>query len=74
MIEAFASMMFPLCWNMTDRLHASSSGPKTLNLRPGTRAKAIVGPFRGTLVPGETFEAVAGMTYGWLLEADGDSL
>ncbi|MBP5300936.1 MAG: beta-galactosidase [Victivallales bacterium] len=55
-------------------LHASSSGPKTLNLRPGTRAKAIVGPFRGTLVPGETFEAVAGMTYGWLLEADGDSL
>ena len=50
-------------------LHAATSGPKTLNLRPDTRARAIIGPLQGTaLQPGEPFEAVAGMTYGFVLE------
>ncbi|MBR4518623.1 MAG: beta-galactosidase [Victivallales bacterium] len=51
-------------------LHAGIGGPKQLNLRPGTHARAIIGPFQGTLRNGDTFEAVAGMTYGFLLEND----
>ena len=51
-------------------LHAATSGPKSFNLRPGTRARAIIGPFQGTHRNGETFEAVAGMTYGFVLKND----
>ena len=51
-------------------LHAGIGGPKQLNLRPGTQARGIIGPFQGTLRSGDSFEAVAGMTYGFLLEPD----
>ena len=51
-------------------LHDATSGPKSFNLRPGTRARAIIGPFQGTHRNGETFEAVAGMTYGFVLKND----
>ena len=51
-------------------LHAATSGPTALNLRPGTRARAIIGPFSGILRNGEPFETVAGMTYGFVVERD----
>ena len=51
-------------------LHAATSGSKTFNLRPGTRARAIIGPFQGTLRNSDPFEAVAGMTYGFVVESD----
>ena len=49
-------------------LHAGIGGAKRLNLRPGTQARGIIGPFQGILRNGDSFEAVAGMTYGFLLE------
>ncbi|MBQ9367805.1 MAG: hypothetical protein IJT83_08500 [Victivallales bacterium] len=30
-------------------LHDATSGPKSFNLRPDTRARAIIGPFQGAL-------------------------
>lgn len=49
-------------------LHAASGGPKTLNLPEGCQARAIIGPFRGTLQSGETFTAEPALTYGFLIE------
>lgn len=49
-------------------LYAKSSGPKTLHLPPGTRAKAILGPFKGIVKSGEPFPARAGQCYGFLIE------
>ena len=49
-------------------LHAASGGPKTLNLPEGCQARAIIGPFRGTLQSGESFTAEPALTYGFLLE------
>ncbi len=49
-------------------LSAKSGGPKSFVLPANLRARAIVGPFRGALQNGESFEAVAGLTYGFLIE------
>lgn len=48
-------------------LHAKSGGEKAIILRPGTRMKAIVGPFSGELESEEKFNAIAGQTYGFLI-------
>lgn len=51
-------------------LYANSSGEKQLLLPDGVRAKGIIGPFRGTLSTQEPFAAIAGQTYGFLLEKE----
>lgn len=49
-------------------LHAKTGGVKHFRLPPGTRLRAIVGPFEGVLEAGKGFTAVAGQTYGFLVE------
>ncbi len=52
-------------------LYARKGGTKTLRLPPGTTAKAILGPFTGTLTPDDnSFPALPGMAYGFLLQED----
>ena len=48
--------------------NAASGSPKTLDLPEGCQARAIIGPFRGTLQSGESFTAEPALTYGFLLE------
>ena len=49
-------------------LHAVTNGEKRLRLRDGHHARAIIGPFKGTLKDAETFTARSGMTYGFVVE------
>lgn len=51
-------------------LHAKTGGRKTLALPPGLRARAVLGPWAGTLNGGGAFTAVAGRTYGFLIEKE----
>ena len=51
-------------------LHAATNGDKRLALPRGLRARAIAGPFQGTLRDGDAFPARAGMTYGFLVERE----
>lgn len=49
-------------------LYAKKGGRKSLQIPEGMAAEAILGPFQGTLEPGkDTFPALPGMTYGFLL-------
>lgn len=50
-------------------LHAKTGGVKRFRLPAGTRLRAIVGPFEGVLEAGASFSAVAGQTYGFVVEA-----
>ena len=58
------------CWVGNDVffLYAVTSGRKQPQLPPNCRARAIIGPFKGTLRPGDSFDAVAGLTYGFVVE------
>jgi hypothetical protein len=58
------------CWIGNDVffLYACTNGAKKPNLPAGCKARAIIGPFKGTLKAGESFDAVAGMTYGFIIE------
>ena len=49
-------------------IHAGSNGAKSFVLPEGCTARAIAGPFKCTLASGESFEARAGMTYGFVVE------
>ena len=49
-------------------MHAKTGGEKFFNLPSGLKARAIIGPFKGTLTNGQKFNAEAGMTYGFVLE------
>ena len=49
-------------------LHAKSSGEKSIILSPGTRMRAIIGPVEGSFESAHTWKAVAGQTYGFLIE------
>ena len=49
-------------------LHARTSGEKRIMLRPGLRLRAIAGPHSGVRKSGEAWQAVAGNTYGFLVE------
>ena len=46
-------------------LYAVSDGPKRLTLPKGYQAEAIIGPFEGPLPQNGTFNAKAGLTYGF---------
>ena len=58
------------CWVGNDVffLYAVTSGRKQPQLPQNCKARAIIGPFKGSLKPGDTFDAVAGLTYGFVLE------
>ena len=49
-------------------LHAKTGGEKFFNLPGNLKARAVIGPFKGTLTNGMKFNAEAGMTYGFVLE------
>ena len=49
-------------------LHSVTNGDKSLHLPEHHHARAIVGPFKGTLENGAPFATRSGMTYGFILE------
>lgn len=49
-------------------LHAVTNGEKRFRLPAGRRARALVGPFKGTLNNDAPFTARSGMTYGFVVE------
>ena len=51
-------------------IHAATNGPKSFVLPANCKARAIAGPFKGTLKSGEKFTARAGMTYGFVVEKE----
>lgn len=48
-------------------IYTVTGGHKTLNLPEGYQAKAIIGPFNGTLPHNGTFEALPAQAYGFLV-------
>ena len=58
------------CWIGNDVvfIHAVTEGKKSFNLPKGTRLRAIIGPFKGTLAEKQSFDTTPGMTYGFVLE------
>lgn len=51
-------------------LHAKTGGIKSLKLPESFRARAVIGPLSGNWKSGQTWEAVAGRTYGFLIESE----
>ncbi len=49
-------------------LHTKTAGEKVFNLSKGLKAKAVIGPYRGTVDSGRKWQAESGITYGFLLE------
>ena len=49
-------------------IHAKSGGKKSLNIPVGLKAKAVIGPLQGYFKSGQTWDAISGMTYGFMLE------
>lgn len=49
-------------------LHAKSSGEKSIILPPKTKMRAIIGPISGIFESGQSWNAEAGQTYGFLVE------
>jgi hypothetical protein len=58
------------CWIGNDVifLHAATGGEKRFNLPKGCKAEGIIGPYRGTLEDGDSFNAISGLTYGFLIK------
>jgi hypothetical protein len=49
-------------------LYAATGGAKKIRLPDGLRMRAIIGPLSGVFESGRVWQAVPGMTYGFLLE------
>lgn len=49
-------------------LHAATGGPKQIRLPDGLQMRAIIGPLKGEYLSGQSWDAVAGLTYGFLVE------
>lgn len=48
-------------------LHAATGGAKQIRLPEGLRMRAITGPLTGEYRSGQTWNTVAGLTYGFLV-------
>ena len=51
-------------------IHVKSGGRKSLNIPAGLKAKAVIGPLQGYFKSGQTWDAIPGSTYGFLLEKE----
>jgi hypothetical protein len=54
--------------NDTITLYAVHSGTKTVKLQAGFRMEALLGPLQGTFQNGDTFNAIAGQAYLFLVK------
>lgn len=48
-------------------LHAATGGEKQIHLPEGLRMQAVIGPLKGDFRSGQKWNAVAGLTYGFLV-------